>query len=155
MTAQILAIHSARLLEILVTDSGGNPIPGVTVTSSSGTNYPVNALRPVTIIIKPGDTSPAINTENRGNIPVAILSTAQFNAATEINQSSLTFASTGSELSLVGCNAEDVNRDGVPDLVCNFATQDTALQPGDPGATLKGETRAGLSIMGMARATVF
>ena len=43
---------------------------------------------------------------------------------------------------------EDVNGDGVPDLVAHFRTQDTGLSNGDTQATLIGETNGGTALEG-------
>ena len=106
---------------------------------------------PVDISIKPGATSPVpINAGSRGTTPVAILSTAAFNAVTSVDTSSLTFGRTGDEQSLAFCNpgGEDVNGDGLPDLVCHFHTPLTGFQSGDTLAILKGKTHLGASILG-------
>ncbi|MET8761161.1 hypothetical protein [Lentzea sp. NPDC004782] len=52
--------------------------------------------------------------KKEGLIPVAILSTAEFNAVTQVDRTSLTFGATGLEQSLVRCGSpgEDVNDDG-------------------------------------------
>jgi hypothetical protein len=68
----------------------------------------------------PGGTPNSINPSTRGATPVAILSAATFNAPAEINVATLTFGRTGDEHSLIFCNpGEDVNGDGLPDLVCH------------------------------------
>jgi hypothetical protein len=106
-------------------------------------------LQAVTIDIKPGDNTNSINPKSKGKIPVAILSTDEFDAPNMVNQDSLTFGSTGEEDSLAFCNnPEDVNGDGLKDLVCHFYTQSTGFQCGDTEAILKGKTVAGISIEG-------
>lgn len=94
----------------------------------------------VDIDIKPGGFPNSVNTKNRTRIPVAILSTATFNAPADVDQSSLTFGKTGNEQSLISCgqSGEDVNRDGLRDLVCGFATEQTGLISGDEEAILNG-----------------
>jgi hypothetical protein len=107
--------------------------------------------RTVHISIKPNATPPvAINAGSRGTIPVAILSTPTFNAVTSVDASSLTFGRSGNEQSLVSCNGrgEDVNGDGLPDLVCRFQTQSTGFQSGDTLGILTGKTVQGSPIVG-------
>ncbi len=116
-------------------------------------NALVNALGiTVQIDIKPGDntTSAVINSGSRGTIPVAILSTSTFNATTQVDTSSLTFGLKGNENSLAFCNkgGEDVNGDGLPDLVCHFQTQKAGFQPGATTATLLGRTINNVPIRG-------
>ena len=51
------------------------------------------------------------------------LSSKNFDATPRVVQSSLRFGATGSEQSLAFCSgAEDVNNDGLLDLVCHFST---------------------------------
>jgi hypothetical protein len=106
---------------------------------------------PVDISIKPGAAPPVpINAGSHGTIPVAILSTSTFNAVTDVDTSSLTFGRTGKEQSLRFCNTggEDVNGDGVPDLVCHFETQSTGFQSGATLGILMGKTTQGTTIIG-------
>lgn len=80
------------------------------------------------IDVKPRSFPSAINLRQRGLVPVAILSTATFDAPTEVVQSSLRFGATGTEDSWVRCGApEDVDDDGLVDLVCHFDTTLTAF----------------------------
>lgn len=87
----------------------------------------------VAIDIKPGSDPNSINPKSGGRIPVAILSRPGFDAAIQIDQDSLTFGRTGTEASLAFCSssAEDVNADGLLDLVCHFDTQTAGFQQGD------------------------
>jgi hypothetical protein len=97
------------------------------------------------IDIKPGEFPNNINPTSRGNIPVGILSTASFSAPAKIRTTSLRFGRTGDEHSLASCNTkgEDVNGDGLLDLVCHFDTQKTAFKPGYTTGILKGENVSG------------
>jgi hypothetical protein len=104
----------------------------------------------VTIDIKPGSQTNPINPKSIGKIPVAILSTADFNAPSEVEKASLTFGRTGDEVSLAFCNkgGEDVNGDGLLDQVCFFKTKLTGFQIGDREGFLKGQTLEGVPIAG-------
>ena len=106
----------------------------------------------MSIIIKPGEGVAAINTQSKGTVPVAILSTADFDATTALDRSSLAFGRTGNEHSLTFCNAGggEVNGDGLQDLVCHFNTGLTGFQFGDSAGLLKGKTTDGTSIQGTA-----
>ena len=114
------------------------------------TNGPVGLVSIQTPIdIKPGGFPNSINSMNEGKIPVAILSTASFDAPSEVDRSSLTFGRTGNELSLAFCtDSGDVNNDSLPDVVCHFFTQLTGFQPGDTQGVLKGQTVIGTAIVG-------
>jgi hypothetical protein len=104
----------------------------------------------VNIDLKPGSQSNPINLKSIGKIPVAILSTADFNALSQVDRASLTFGRTGEEHSLASCNkgGEDVNGDGWLDLVCQFKTQSSGFQIGNTEGILKGLTVDGLFLEG-------
>jgi 6-phosphogluconolactonase len=105
----------------------------------------------VTIDIKPGSSTNPINIKARGKIPVAILSTTAFNAARMIAVGTITFGEMGDERSLAFCNSaeEDINGDGLPDLLCHFNIQASGFHEGDTEGVLKAKTVDGRSIEGM------
>jgi probable HAF family extracellular repeat protein len=131
-----------------------------------GTNYcyryPIYSaflLSPIletTIDIKPGWDPNNINPRNRGRIPVAILSTIDFDAPTQVDQKSLTFGSTGNEESLVSCNrrSKDVDGDGLRDLLCYFNIRSTGFQCADSEGILRGYTVDGMPIEGRDSITI-
>ena len=99
-------------------------------------------MRAVSIDIKPGETPNAINPKSNGVTPVAVLSSGTFAAPSQADRSSLKFGRTGNESSLASCGAPvDANGDGLPDLVCQFTTQQTGFQVGDTQGVLTGKTR--------------
>ena len=104
---------------------------------------------PVEIDIKPSSFPNSINPKNLGKIAVAILSSTDFNASGQVDASSLTFGRTGNEQSLAFCNgSEDINNDGLLDLVCHFDTQASGFQQGDTVGILRGRTIDGSSLEG-------
>ena len=103
----------------------------------------------VAIDIKPGDFPNPINPSSNGSIPVAILSAPGFNASSQVDTTSLEFGRTGNESSLAFCSSpQDVNGDGLPDLVCHFTTQKAGFRSGDTQGVLTGRTTGGTSIRG-------
>jgi 6-phosphogluconolactonase (cycloisomerase 2 family) len=123
----------------------GSPFStGQSVAFLSPAAYPPKVcVLTVGIKIKPPASAPVpINPGAKGKIPVAILSTLTFNAVTDLNTGSLTFGHTGNEASLDFCDkgGEDVNGDGLADLVCHFKMPQAAFVSGDAKAFLKGET---------------
>lgn len=103
----------------------------------------------VAIDIKPGDVPNTINFGSNGVIPVAILSTPSFNAPSQVDTTSLAFGRTGNEASLAACSPpQDVNGDGLPDVLCRFTTQETGFQPGDTQGVLTGKMLDGTPIRG-------
>ena len=111
----------------------------------------VSTAQNVTIDIKPGSDPNSINLSSAGVIPVAILSTSAFDARS-IDPETLFLA--GASVGMMGksgkllCHVEDVNGDGLPDLVCDFETAELLLQPGDTVAVLVGKTMSGADIRG-------
>ena len=91
------------------------------------------------------NTRDDINTINlkTKTVSVAILSTADFDAFSLVDQTSLTFGVTGDQASLLSCarKARDVNEDGLKDLVCTFSVKKTEFQCYSTVGTLKGETK--------------
>ncbi len=128
----------------------GAPPADVDGRESAGQSYVVfgrRALIAVQIDIKPGRYPNWVNTKSNGKIPVAILSTAAFDASSVVDRGSLTFGRSGNEDSLhrhggaiPNCWVEDVNSDALADLVCRFEIRKTGFQPGDTEGTLKGKT---------------
>ena len=96
----------------------------------------------VDIDVKPGKAKNKIKLHKNEKVKVAILSSNEFDATTEVARDSLTFGQTGDEDSLIKCNkkGKDKNGDGLKDLVCTFDVDDTELEVGDTVAFLKGET---------------
>ena len=104
----------------------------------------------INIDIKPGNTGLApINPRAKGKIPVALLSSQSFNAL-NVSPASLTFGASGNEGSLSHCgkSGEDVNGDGLLDLVCHFENQDANFQKGDLEGILRGRTVTGTAFEG-------
>jgi hypothetical protein len=101
----------------------------------------------VAIDIKPGGTPNVINLGGNGKIPVAILSTATFDAAT-VDPATITFGHSGTEALPVSYSLSDANGDGRKDLVCQFNTQDAGLLCGDTSAVLKARTKMGCPVRG-------
>ncbi len=94
----------------------------------------------IVIDIKPGSDENPINMRNQGVIPVAILSSENFNAPMEVelNPDTLTFGRAGTETSLAFAKPEDVNGDGLLDLICHFFTQETKFECDDVEGILRG-----------------
>lgn len=107
-------------------------------------------VQQINIDIKPGSGKAApINPKSRGGIPVALLSSDEFDAL-KVDVSSLTFGSTGDESSLQRCGKEgtDVNGDGRLDLVCHFENQTAKFDATDLEGILKGKSANGMPFEG-------
>ena len=110
-------------------------------------------LVPVTIDIKPGSDPNSINLCSNGTVPIAILGSDTFDV-NNINTDTLRFAE--ASVKMVGkkdphslCSYEDVNGDGITDLVCHFVTTDIAGINGEStSATVNGELNDGTAFEG-------
>lgn len=123
----------------------------------SGLSSPVLTIN---IDIKPGDgTSDApINPKSKGKIPVALLSSTDFSAVT-VKVNTLRFKAdhpNASEVSPSQCgnDGEDVNGDGVLDLVCHFDNQSAGFLTTDETGIVTGETGDGRRFEGRANLKV-
>ena len=143
-------VHGENILDFVVQ----NGAPGYFTNSPTGLRIEITGtasplLEPITIDIKPGSDPNSINPKSKDKIPVAILSTAEFNAPEMVDWDTLTFGFEGTEDSLAFCNgAEDINGDGRMDLVCHFFTQKTGFQCFDTVGILRGKTMLGDPIEG-------
>lgn len=109
-----------------------NPVATFGVNPPTGVNC-VSA----NIVVKPGSNQTAINPQSKGALPVAILSSGSFDA-TKINPATVRFGRAGTEASPVHSSLVDVNGDGTLDMVLQFNTQATGIQPGDTQVVLMG-----------------
>lgn len=94
----------------------------------------------IEIDIKPGNNPNAINLKSKGVIPVAILTTGDFDA-TDVDGSTVEFE--GASPVHDGGHLEDVDSDGDLDWVGHFRIQATDIEAGDTEATLVGEAVIG------------
>ena len=98
---------------------------------------------PVQIDIKPGDNTNPINLGAKGVVPVAIITTDDFDAS-YINPLTIVFASA----SPLKWSAEDINNDGKPDMIFHFNNQSLDLNENSTSAILTGQTTDGKLIKG-------
>lgn len=108
------------------------------------------APEPVTIDIKPGSEPNCFNVNGHGVIPVAVLSSESFDAA-RIDVTTLSFG--GLDVRIRGnrgplCSLEDINLDGLNDLVCQFQDNPEYWDVGEDEATLTGALLDGTEIEG-------
>jgi len=139
--------------------------PGAFDTSFNGdadafvTKLSAAAVVTIRIDIKPGSVRNPINLRSRGLVPVAILSTATFDAKT-IVASSVCFGDAGNASQRDCTEAHgrrhvvDVNGDGRLDLLLHFEVQQTGIDRGDTKACLTGKTREGVDVKGCDSITI-
>ncbi len=105
----------------------------------------------VAIDIKPGSEPNSINRRSAGVIPVAILSSDDFDALTVVPEA---VALAGASVKMVGksgkylCHDEDVNSDGLVDIVCQVYTAEFMIEPGESEAVMEAQTFDGTKIRG-------
>ncbi len=110
-------------------------------------------VRMVAVDIKPGSDPNSINcTNDKGVIPVAILTTPDFDA-TAVDHTTVTFEGAtethiDKKTGLPRRHEEDVDGDGDTDLVFHFRFGDTSLDCSSTEGTLTGETLDGTPIEG-------
>jgi CARDB protein len=126
-------------------------------SESNNTNFwgsltvvPGGTTLAVGIDIKPGSYPNAINLGSNGVVPVAILSSLTFDATT-VDPLTVTLASSPIVLrgnGLPSASMEDVNGDGLPDLVVHVQTEALQLTSTSTAASLQGSTYSGQAIAG-------
>lgn len=118
----------------------------------------------ISIDVKPGNNTTtvldasgvaqpmALRGTARGHLPVALLSSEKDEFyPMEVNQGTLRFGATGKEESLVRCNGghgQDVNNDGIPDLICHFDLKKANFALSDGEGTLTGQAGDGRDFEG-------
>lgn len=111
------------------------------------TQGPSDAMA-VQIDIKPGSDPNAINPRSQGVVPVAILGSSSFDV-NRVDQASVRLGPGEAKPQNDKGHLEDVNGDGVFDLVFQFPTQDVKLRCFDRALVLTGNTTSGKSILGV------
>jgi hypothetical protein len=97
----------------------------------------------IEIDIKPGSYPNSINLKSKGKIPVAILTTDDFDAY-DVDPDTVYFAGA----SPLRWKLEDVDKDGDYDMLFHFKTRKLDLTKESAEATLEGETHDGIQITG-------
>jgi hypothetical protein len=120
-------------------------VPDIAVVGT--TQGPVDFI-PVNIEIKPPSAPPvSVNPRAQGDTPVAILGSATFQVSS-IDTASLRLGPGGSTPSPNQVHFEDVNGDGIMDLVAQFPTQMIGIRCNDAALFLTGKTTSGVGIQG-------
>ena len=113
--------------------------------TSSGNVFSAGKCGLMEIDIKPGSFPNSINPDSEGIIPVAILTTPDFDAST-VDVATVRFGPLGAWA--VEWAIEDVDNDGDFDMILHFRTHDAGITAGDTEAQLTGKTVDGWHIHG-------
>lgn len=143
------------LADYFVTDSSGYGV--LTGTYENGdpidllflSDVPIYLESPdtgIAIDIKPGNDQNNINLKSKGVVPVAILTTDNFDAGS-IDPATVTFAGAEPER----WKLEDVDGDGYDDLLLHFRTQELDLDQDSTEATLKAQLTGPITIQSTAQ----
>lgn len=124
----------------------------VTWTAADAAGNSVTATQEVTVTrmqltidIHPGSNVNPINMKSKGVIPVAILSTPDFDATT-VDAGSVLFED--APIAHTNAHIEDVDGDGDMDLMMHFRTQQVTIVSGQTSACLTGNTLSGIPVEG-------
>ena len=109
----------------------------------------IPAFSLIPIDIRPNNPQNPINLRSRGVVKVAILSFDRFHATETVVRDGITFGLTGAEASPISCEEDDLNDDGLQDLVCRFHISDMGLDEDSEHAVLLAYTKNGTSIGGV------
>lgn len=101
----------------------------------------------MTIDIKPGSWPNSINLRNGGLITVAVLSTEDMDATT-VRTRVARFGPAGAAIAHKSGHFEDVNLDGLMDLVMHFNVDQSGIECGAESAELRSSNEVGLSVRG-------
>lgn len=116
------------------------------ITGCNSADEIINAgpcIYEILIDIKPGGYPNSINLKSKGNVPVAILTTDDFDAY-NVDPDYCEFAGAYP----LRWNMEDVDYDGDYDMLFHFKTQELELTKESTEASLEGETYDGQTIVG-------
>jgi Beta-propeller repeat len=146
----LLHLESNVWVDVTTSNDTGTHVICGQVSSFSPFVITQSSVVRVGIDIKPGSFPNSVNLGSGGTVPVAIFSTPAFDART-VNPLTVTLASAPVKLKGKGtpmASFQDVNGDGLVDLVVHVDTTAFELSETDKLAVLEGQTFAGMMIRG-------
>lgn len=146
----MLKPSSKRIALFVVVVSGVflvRPMAGVATGRSGG-----EVIR-VTIDVKPGDEPTTIEPKREGMVPIAILTTKEFDA-TRVDPATVHAGAKGTEAAVFRSAMEDIDGDRDTDMMLLFRVQQMRLECDGKSVSLKGKTRTGQEIEGTEAVTM-
>jgi hypothetical protein len=133
--------------------SAREPVWGASYGGSAYT-YDLPKIAVVDVVIKPSSDSNPIKPSARGKLPVAILGSDTFDV-TDVDVATLAFgpdtAAPSHDLTKLGAFADhlqDVDDDGVTDLISHYRIENTGIEPDNTEACITGNTLDGTPFKG-------
>ena len=142
-----LNYQTTQALQALIDQHGPGSI-FMSIALQDGAVGVASSVRAVVMDIKPGDVPNTLNPRSHGVVPIAIVTTEQFDA-TSIDMTSLRFGVTGQETAALRAVLDDVDGDGDTDLLAFFRSRDPDLGCEDQFTYISGVTVTGESIAGI------
>jgi len=105
----------------------------------------VDTVTIISVDVKPGRSPAPINPQSAAVIPVAVLTTPSFDAAT-VDPGTVTFGP--AETAPIRSALRDIDSDGDTDLMLYFRTRSSGIRAGDMEVTLKAKTFSGSDLVG-------
>jgi hypothetical protein len=140
---------------LVFTNNGDDPVTIIINDEEEQTIPPGDTftlLTEIIIDIKPGSDDNSINTKSKGVIPVSVLSTESFDA-TSLDIDTIVFGPGDALESHNELHIEDVNDDGLDDVILHFKTQDLGLTD-ETQLELRGQTNDGTPVKGLDEITL-
>ena len=108
----------------------------------------------VRIDVKPGDEPTSIEPKRGGMVPIAILTTKEFDATT-VDTATVRAGATGTEAGLFRASTDDdINHDGTRDIMLLFRVPELGLECGGKSITVRGKTQKGEAFEGTESVTM-